>query len=270
VLNADDPLLVEAARELEMPIRWFSLDEANPVVQQSIDAGGWAAVCRGDWVVMAAAGESWPVAPIAEIPITLGGAAVHNVANVLAAVATASTLGVTTGQIAESLRTFGLSPRDNPGRLQVRAVHGATVIVDFVHNPDGWQAILQMVARLRTQRLIVTLGQAGDRDDIALHDLAEAVWHGRPDLIVLKEMEDYLRGRPYGQTSGVLASALHDAGAPPERVRHAPTELEAAQMALRAARPGDVVVIATHSHYKDVLALVDAAASATARHPLES
>ncbi len=256
ILNADDNTLVALSRRIETPIHWFSLDTANPVIRAHVLAGGDATVADGEHLITVSRGAETQLAAIADVPITLRGAAQHNVANALAASAAATALGVTHADITRALHTFGASATDNPGRLQVRDVGGATVIVDFVHNPDGWYAILAMVRRLRTGRLIVTLGQAGDRDDVALNDLAAAVWAGRPDLIILKEMEEYLRGRPYGQVSGVLAASLTEAGTPADCLRTAPTEVEAAQMALRAAQSGDVVVIAAHSHYDEIMRLL--------------
>lgn len=259
VLNADDNTLVAISRRIDVPIHWFSLEADNAVVHAHLQTGGAATFVENGMITTIRPDEGMALIAVNEIPITLGGIARHNIANALAAVAAATALGVRENPIRGALSKFGTSPLDNPGRLQVRTINGVTVIVDFVHNPDGWMAILGMIEHLRTGRLIVTLGQAGDRDDVALHDLAAAVWAGRPDVIVLKEMEEYLRGRPYGQVSDVLASALADAGAPSDRLRTAASEVEASRVALTEARPGDLVVIAAHSHYGDVIAMLEAA-----------
>jgi cyanophycin synthetase len=262
VLNADDDTLVALSRTVDAPLWWFALDPANPVLQQAMGAGAPVASVSGDDLVLVSAGATLCV-PLADIPILLGGKARHNTANALGATLAAHALGVPAPVIERTLRSFGTSPTDNPGRLQVRQVRGATILVDFVHNPDGWAAMLDLARQLRTTgRLIVTLGQAGDRNDADLDEMAQVVWHARPDLIILKEMESYLRGRPYGQVSELLDDALRRAGAPGERLRLTPDEVAASREAIAAAAPGDVVIIATHASYDEVLALVDTAASA--------
>lgn len=264
ILNADDPLLVALSATLDHPIVWFSLTAGHPVLQRHRTAGGRVVTVEDDRVVVIGPPNVVSVGYVKNIPITLGGAARHNVANVLAAVAAAVALGCSPPAIQGALHSFGLSPHDNPGRLQVRQVRGATVIVDFVHNPDGWTAMLELTARLRTPgaRLIVTLGQAGDRSDADLDAMARAVWAADPALIVLKEMEDYLRGRPYGQTTEVLSDALRRAGAPANRLAMAPSEAHAARLALERAAPGDVILLATHAAYDDVMALVEGSGAA--------
>ena len=265
VLNADDDTLVALSRALDGPTWWFSLDADSPVIRQATLAGAEVATVMGDQLTLVCAGAIVLQVPMGAIPILLGGKARHNTANALAAILAAHALGVPLAAIEQTLRTFGDSPMDNPGRLQLRQVRGATVIVDFVHNPDGWRAMLDLARQLRTTgRLIVTLGQAGDRNDADLDEMAQVVWEARPDRIILKEMESYLRGRPYGQVSERLWDALRAAGAPDERLSLTPDEVTASRDALAAAEPSDVVIIATHASGDEVLALVDAAATTAA------
>lgn len=261
VLNADDPLLAALSATVEPPIVWFALTADHLWLQQHLAQGGRLVTTVNGRLVIRDGQRTHDVGLLADIPITLGGIAQHNVANVLAATAAAAALGCDIAAIERALHAFGRSALDNPGRLQVRQVHGATVIVDFVHNPDGWTAMLDLAARMRTPEssLLVTLGQAGDRSDADLDAMARVVWSARPALIVLKEMDDYLRGRPYGQTTEVLAEALRRAGAPDDHLAMAPSELDAARLALTRARAGDVLIVATHASYHDVMAMVEAA-----------
>ena len=48
------------------------------------------------------------------------------------------------------------------------------------------------------------VGQAGDRSDEAIRGLARAAWSLSPDYVVLKEMDEYLRGRAPGEVSALL------------------------------------------------------------------
>ena len=65
-----------------------------------------------------------------------------------------------------------------------------------------------MVAALPAERRLVLLGQAGDRSDEAIRDLARTALALRPDRVVLKEMERYLRGRRPGEVPAIMADEL--------------------------------------------------------------
>ena len=65
-----------------------------------------------------------------------------------------------------------------------------------------------MIAALPARRRLVLLGQAGDRSDEAIRALARAALALRPDRVVLKEMERYLRGRQPGEIPALMADEL--------------------------------------------------------------
>ena len=261
VLNADDDTLVHWSRGYAGSVIWCSLNDPSPLVHDHVHAGGSACVLRNDVITLLNGSTTTPVVPATQCPIALGGRARYNVANLLGATAAAQAMHVPVARIREVLCTFGLSRGDNPGRLQIFTYNAAMVVVDFVHNPDGWRALYEAVrpSAGAAGRTIVTLGQAGDRDDSAIRELVDAVLSGGPDLVVLKEMESYLRGRPLGQTAQLLADALHDRGFPASAVHTAHTDLDAVRVALDHARPGDLVVLAVHNQYADVIDLLSRA-----------
>lgn len=256
VLNAEDPILVALASTLPAPVIWFSCRGDSPIITGHIGRGGEACIVEQGRVTILTGERRLPLLPVSDMPIALGGAARYNIANALAATAAAMALGVDTGDIRETLRTFGALPSDNPGRLHVMRRAGVTVVLDFVHNPDGWRALYEALSALPARRRIVVVGQAGDRSNEALHDLAAAVWKGAPALVVLKEMEPYLRGRSLGETSAVLTGAFRGLGAMPSQLRQAPDELSAIRMAIALAEPGDLVILGVHEDYDAALAVL--------------
>ena len=143
----------------------------------------------------------------------MAGAARHNLANALAAIAGAAALGLPVPAMAEALRTFGADEADNPGRGVLREIGGVKVLVDFAHNPHGVAAIANLVASIPAARRLVLLGQAGDRTDAEIRALAAAVWSMRPDRIVIKEMDSYLRGREPGEIPALFRAELARLGA---------------------------------------------------------
>lgn len=257
VLNADDPILVELAPQADFPIIWFSLEPPRQLVRAHLDAGGEAALLEDRRLVLARGRRRIPLATLDEVPITLGGVARHNIANGLGAAALASRLGVAPEQIARGLRQFSGTPADNPGRFNLFALQGVTAVADFAHNPHGMAALVASAAALPARRRLLILGQAGDRDDQALRDLARSAWAFRPDRIVLKEMENYRRGRAPGEIPELIREEFLRLGALPESITTAETEYAAVREALAWARPGDLLLLPVHSERTRVLALLE-------------
>jgi cyanophycin synthetase len=253
VLNADDPQLVAVAGRIAAPITWFSLDAANPRLRERLAAGGEACFVDDGALVLARGDARTAVERVDEVPLTFGGAALHNVANALGAIGLASALEVPVEAMAAGLRQVTGTPEDNPGRANLFERNGVRILVDYAHNPHGLTALLDIARSLPAERRLILLGQAGDRDDEAIRDLARIAWTFRPDRVVVKEMVELLRGRLPGEIPALLVDELRRLGAPPESVTQAGSELEAAGEALAWARPGDLLVLLVHAQRDEVI-----------------
>jgi UDP-N-acetylmuramyl tripeptide synthase len=257
VLNADDPVLAKAGPRVAAELAWFTLDPANPQVRAHVEGGGTAAVLDGSSLVLIERGRRSILVSVDSMPMALGGAARYNVANALAAAAAAGALGIERGAIRQALERFGRSPADNPGRANVIELGGAHLFLDYVHNPHGMAALATALERFPARRRLVLLGQAGDRDDTSIRELARGALALRPDRVVLKEMDAYLRGRAPGEVSRLMTAALTDAGYPREAITPAPTELDAVRAALAWAEPGDLLVLGIHQDRRAVMTFLD-------------
>ena len=250
ILNADDPRLVERAAGSGAPVAWFTMAPAHGIRD--------GAALEQGWLVLRRDGSSTPIVPAAEVRIGMGGAARHNLANALAAIAGAGTLRLPEAAMAEALRRFGAEEADNPGRGLLREIGGVRVLVDFAHNPHGVAAIAQWVsAAMPAGRRLVLLGQAGDRTDAEIRALAAAVWAMRPERIIVKEMESYLRGRGPGEVPALLRDELGRLGAPVGTVAAAESETDAVRDAFAWAQPGDLLVLLSHAARARTLAFLD-------------
>ena len=262
VLNADDAVLVRASSKLTVPITWFSLDDASEIVKTHIERGGTAVVSAGENIVLLRGGERTPVVPTRDAPFTFGGTARHNVANALAAVAAALELGIPIEAIAEALRSFGKKPADNPGRANLYEVGGARILVDYAHNAHGMSALVGLAQRIPADRRLVMVGSAGDRQDEAIREMARAASSLPPDRVIVKDAEQYLRGRTLGEIPALLADEFTRLGTPVSSISSAMSELEGVRDALTWARPGDLLVLAVHQDRRQVLGLFDQLGSA--------
>jgi UDP-N-acetylmuramyl tripeptide synthase len=257
VLNGDDPVLVRWADRVRAEIVWFSLDPSAPVVRAHLERGGAAAVLEEGRLLLIERGARTLLASVDAMPFALGGAAHHNVANALAAIAAAGALGIESEAIRRALERFGRSPADNPGRANQIELGGVHLFLDYFHNPHGVAALSTALERYPSRRRLVLLGQAGDRDDASIRELARAALALRPDRVVLKEMDAYLRGRAPGEVPGLMTAALVEAGFPRESIVTAPAEVDAVRAALAWAGAGDLLVLGIHQDRRAVMTLLD-------------
>lgn len=257
VLNADDEHVAARGDTLRKPIVWFSLDPASPRIQKHLSAGGTAALLDGETLVFRTGAETEELLAVQDIPVTMGGAARYNIANALAAAAIARELGFSLAHIRAGLSGFQNSVADNPGRLNRFDVGGVTAIVDYAHNPHGLDAIFDLMKHLPAERKAVLIGQAGDREDDSIRALARSSWEASPDLIVIKEMHNYLRGRELGEVPGIIEDELRTAGAHEAQFSHAATELEAVRDAFAWAQPGDLLMLLCQDDRAAALAWIE-------------
>lgn len=255
VVNADDAVLARAARGLGRPLTWIAIDQAT-AVQAQMGPEDLAWVALDGWIVRLDGGTAVPVVEISSVPATLGGAAVYNVSNALGAAALGHACGLDAADIAAGLAAFDPSPEQSPGRTNLFEVGGVRVLVDFVHNPHGLAAVGQLIAGLAPERLGVMVGHAGDRDDHALLELAQAVWALAPQRVAVKDLAGYLRGREPGEVPRIIREEMLRLGAPGEAISVHLDEVDAARDLFRWARAGDMLLLSTLEQREAVLDLV--------------
>ena len=241
ILNADDPLLVGKSAEFSGKLVWFSLDAQNAVVDFHTRAGGIAFVLDNGDLLKLEGDDAEVICAAADIPITMGGAATHNTANALAAAALTDRLGIPMAEIRAGLTT--MSQDDNPGRSNIYTVDGVNVLVDFAHNPAAMQALFDMAKAIPAKRRLLSFGQAGDRPDDLIRELARNAWAIGLDKVIVSELEAYWRGREYGDVFALIKDELLQCGATEDQILHFMTENESLDAALEWAQEGDLVIM---------------------------
>jgi cyanophycin synthetase len=248
VVNADDDLLARRAPACGKPLGWFAQDADAPLLAAHRQGGGATAGVRGGHLVLFHGGAGHDLGTVAEMPLAAGGHSHFNVANLATAALGAAGLGIAPAIIAAVFAGFGASPEDNAGRLMRYELGGLNLIVDFAHNPTALAGLVDFAQHLRGNgRLALLLGQAGNREDADIDRLAAVAAAARPDLVVVKELGSYLRGRGTGEIPALLRRALAGAGFPPDAIGDAPDEDRAVRVVLAWARAGDVLVLPLHS-----------------------
>lgn len=162
----------------------------------------------------------------------------YNVANLLAAAASADCLGVSLASIDEAVRHFA----GVPGRLQrLHGKHGISIFIDYAHTADALANVLAAIAPFKEGRLLVVFGCGGDRDRSKRPQMAQAAADFADRIIVTSDnprTED-----PECILDDIIAGLLPET--PYERLSD---RREAIQYAIDQARPGDTIVIAGKGH----------------------
>jgi UDP-N-acetylmuramoyl-L-alanyl-D-glutamate--2,6-diaminopimelate ligase len=227
LVNIDDEhgrRLVDGAT---IPMRTFAL------VDESAD---WRAID----VELAAEGSSFTV-------VGPGGVRVRtsvpipgdfNVANALAAIASAAEVGHDPAAVAAGLAGGG----GVPGRLErVEVGRGVSVIVDYAHKPDAVEATLRTLRPLTSGRVIVVLGAGGDRDT-GKRPLMGEISARLADLTIVTD-DNPRTEDPADIRAQVLAGAVG-----PGEVLEVAGRREAIRAALDRAEAGDIVLVAGKGH----------------------
>lgn len=256
VLDADDALLRSRASLLgdrfgrSPPLGWFALDDAHPLLVEHRRRGGSTCGVANGRLLLNHEGQRHDLGVVAAMPLTVSGSATYNVSNLAGAALAATALGVAPHAIAGVFARFGAGPDDNPGRMMRYEFGGIRALVDYAHNPDGLGGVLRVAQHLRgasAGRIALLLGHAGNREDADIERLAAVAAGFRPDLVVVKEIEGYLRGREVGEVPRILRATLLRHGLPESSLELRMNEVDAARRALEWARPGDVLVLLVHS-----------------------
>ncbi|VBB06563.1 d-ala d-ala ligase c-terminus [Lucifera butyrica] len=236
ILNADDPYVVSLLPRARGEIVFSSIYPDNIVVRRHLGAGGKAFLVK-DHIIYAACGSlARPVIHVADIPVTMGGIATHNVQNAVIAAAACYSYNIPLAYIRKGLSTF----EHNPGRLTVETFGQFRVCVDYGHNPAGYQALLATAGRMGASRLVGVIGAPGDRrNDVLLH-IGRIAGQGF-DVIYIKEDAD-LRGRAPGEVAVLLQQGALDSMAP-EKMHIVLEEGQAVLAALQAAKAGDLIIV---------------------------
>ena len=260
VLNADDPVLVRQSKALVCPLGWFALDFDLPALVDHRQHGGPACGVRDGRLLLHFQGTTHELGEVAAMPLTLGGRATYNIANLAGAALTGAALGIAPATLATVVASFGRSRADNPGRLQHWRFGTMDVFVDYAHNPDGLQGLFEAVdTKARKGRLALILGHAGNREDADLRAVAATAAGSHPDLVVLKDIAGYERGRASGEVAAIMRAQLLEDAVQPEAIATCLDEVEAARIPLAWARDGDLLVLPIHEMdaREQVTALLD-------------
>jgi UDP-N-acetylmuramoyl-L-alanyl-D-glutamate--2,6-diaminopimelate ligase len=241
VVNVDDPYGPRIAAAAACPVLTYALEGKADVTAKdvSFSVAGISATLH---------------TPVGTIPLRSELMGRFNLYNILAAVSAGIALELPLEGILLGIAQHGKVP----GRLEkVENTTGITLLVDYAHTGDALENVLRTLGELKTGRIITVFGCGGDRDrgkrpvmgEIAgeYSDLS-VITSDNPrtedPLLILAEVRAGIV--PIGlreYTPGELAAGVSDRGFITVESRR-----EAIRLAVQAARPGDIVLLAGKGH----------------------
>jgi cyanophycin synthetase len=240
ILNADDEHVLSMRQELDCKIALFSLEEKNPKLMAHCEKGGIAAVYENGYVTIMKGTWKIRVDKVTNIPITFGGKAAFNIANVLPAMLASYLSDFKIEDIRLALQTFVPSPAQTPGRMNIFHFKHFTVMADYAHNAHGMEAIGKFVDKIEATKKVGVIAGVGDRrdeDTIALGKEAAKVF----DEIVIRQDKN-LRGKTEEAIIALLTTGIHSVKQN-MKITSIKTEREAIDYAIRNAVSGSFIVI---------------------------
>jgi UDP-N-acetylmuramoyl-L-alanyl-D-glutamate--2,6-diaminopimelate ligase len=177
----------------------------------------------------------------------------HNVDNLALALGIAYALDLDVGRAAEAL----VDELGAPGRLERCDTAGDDIValVDYAHTPDALERILAGMRRVARGRVWCVFGAGGDRDPTKRAPMGRAVGQGADVAIVTNDnpRTEEAIAIARGVVDGLRDTPLQPIGA--DDLAHGArgylVELDRAKaiaVAVAAAAPGDVVVVAGKGH----------------------
>jgi UDP-N-acetylmuramoyl-L-alanyl-D-glutamate--2,6-diaminopimelate ligase len=221
VANVDDEYGRRLATEVEATTFAIDHDADYRAIDVDFDLTGSRFRCR---------------MPDGEIELVSPLPGLFNVQNVLGAVAAVHSLGVAPGTIAAALPGFG----SVPGRFEaVDEGQDFGVLVDYAHTPEALENVLRAARPVTEGRLHVVFGAGGDRDRGKRPLMGDAARRLADRVLVTSD-------NPRSEDpDAIIAEIMEGAGPGAERITD---RRSAIALAIEAARPGDVVVIAGKGH----------------------
>ena len=230
IVNVDDARGHHVSGVSRVPVWTYSIDQASDL--------------RAEEVRLSLAGTTFTaVTPVGRFPVESRLVGAHNVYNMLAAIGVGLHEGLTTEQIARGFRQLA----NVPGRFErVEAGQAFTVVVDYAHTEDALDRLLTAAQTLKAGRIITVFGCGGDRDRGKRPKMGRVA--ARHSDLVFLTSDNPRSEDPLVILAEVEAGVREVQKPAPFRYEVIADRRQAIEAAIRAARRGDIVLIAGKGH----------------------
>lgn len=226
VINVDDPVGAELADRIDgrLPVTRYGFG-----LHTDIRALDFRQSVRGMELKLEVRGKQYLVrAPL------IGR---FNAYNIMAAIGAAKASGIS---VRNAVAALAEAPQV-PGRMENSGTRdGVTVYVDYAHTPDALENVCRTVKDLGPRRLITVFGCGGDRDRKKRPLMAKAAARYSDVCVITSD-------NPRSEKPEDIIREI-EAGMGSAKYRSVPDRAEAIRIAVHAAAPGDIVLVAGKGH----------------------
>ncbi len=249
VLNAADPQVAGMAKYSKGSVLFFALSPDHDVIAEHRRSGGRALFVSEGNIVLAEGDRETRLMPVAAIPMTLGGRIGFEIENALAAIGGALALGVAHEVIVERASNFFPDIGNVPTRFNVIEKDGATVVVDFGHNPDALRAVIEALDTFPQKRRVAAYSSAGDRRDEDIRLMGEMLGNAFDRVILYEDTDLYKRAKGdiialmrEGLAKGTRVAEIEEIEGGLNAFKHAWTTVQPGELMLAQAHTADPTV----------------------------
>jgi cyanophycin synthetase len=250
VLNADDDVVYAMAKTLRCRVALFAMDPANDRIRQHCEGGGLSAYVSEGYLTIRKGMQEIRVEHVRHVPLTYDGRAGFMVQNALAALLAAYVQQIDLSTIRLALNTFVPSPEQTPGRMNLFKFRQYEVLVDYAHNPAGFEAIGQFLRATEASPKVGLICGTGDRRDEDLIELGRLAGELFDQIVIRHDTDS--RGRDPQDMVNLLLMGIYKTD-PDKPVRIIPDESQAIHYLIHTAVPNSLITICCD----DVLKTVD-------------
>ena len=210
----------------------------NPILEQHLAMGGTAAWSRDESLVIGTQSETYLSIRMHDVPITLNGAALFQIRNVLMAAATAQAIGLSTDAISAGAAAVLPDNAHLPTSMNAIQINDVRIWIDRPSPPLFLSAVLRAIRALKPGRVFFVL----DYRDVANQD--ETVEVGR---MIGRQAAQCIVINEHASLASVVAlkaGIAQNEVTPP--IVHTESLARAVLRALGSARSDDLVVVLTN------------------------
>ncbi|MFG0318794.1 MAG: UDP-N-acetylmuramoyl-L-alanyl-D-glutamate--2,6-diaminopimelate ligase [Planctomycetota bacterium JB042] len=231
IVNADDPMAADLVRRTPARVVEFGLGGDVDVTAdvRRVDRDGLAFDL---------------ITPYGDVDVTCRLPGHHNLENAIAA----ATAAVELGYPLDSIRGGFLLLKGVPGRLEpIECGQDFRVLIDYAHTDHALEHVLRNLRPLTRGRIVTVFGCGGDRDRSKRPRMGRVATE-RSDLTIVTS------DNPRTEEPSAIIEEILGGTSPGAEVVVEPDRRAAIERALRAARGGDIVLIAGKGHERVQLA----------------
>ena len=240
VVNADNPMSLLRLDKIKSKIILYSKDKDHPLLKENLKKNHVNVTVKNEHIILQTPEMDVEIAEIDLIPITFQGLADFNLENAMAVVGATYGLGVREEVIQKGLYTFNPSITQSRGRMNIIDIGDFKVLIDYCHNIGAIEATINFIKSLMPGKKIRLSSGVGNRRTEDIIEYGKVLAKHFDEIVICDPSP---RNRKPGETSLILKEGILKGGMAEENITVTDEERKGAQIALKKAGPGDLVIL---------------------------